>query len=360
MSTAPAMTATPPTARPATAPAPRRTLASRLSPWRLWADYWFAPSAATNLGISRALFFGLMFSFFATEPFAGWADIPREFWSPQWPFKVFHIPVVPRDAMLLAEIAWKASLALACVGALTRLSTIAAFVLGLYLLGLRHCFGKLGAEDGVLVLVMAVLAVSRCGDAFSLDALLRARRRGRDPSAPLERPVESGEYTWPIKAAWLVVSLVFFNSALAKLRFSGVRWALSDNFSILLVQRFYGADPKSEFGLDLAQIGWLCKGLAAGALLLELVFPLVLVSRWARWILVPSAYLMQYGNAKLLGVDFRQFTFVYVFFINWAWLGRTVRGWVPRRGRAPTASGAAPAIVAEPTSSRSASAGATS
>jgi hypothetical protein len=338
-----------------TTPTTTTPVLARINPVRLWDDYWFAPAAATNLAVARIAFYGLLLYHFGPQPFAGWADVPDIFWKPQWPYEVFHIPVLSRGPMLGVEIAWKVGMALACVGALTRLSTIVAFVCGSYLLGLQHCFGNISGADAAVALVLGILAVSRCGDALSIDRLLRTRRG--DPTAALAPPAESGEYTWPIKAVWLTISFVFFNSAVAKLRFSGWAWALSDNFSILLVQRFYGADPKSEFGLHLAQWRGLCQALALGALILELTFPLVMVSRWARRLMVPAAYMMQYGNAVLLGVDFTQFTFAYVFFINWSWLARTLNGWMTRwRGAtqpitpsttATTATGAR-AVVSEP------------
>jgi len=50
---------------------------------------------------------------------------------------------------------------------------------------------------------MGVLALSRCGDAFSLDRLVRARRHA-------EAPPPSGEYRWPARMILLVMSCVFF------------------------------------------------------------------------------------------------------------------------------------------------------
>ena len=79
--------------------------------------------------------------------------------------------------LALLDAAWRASLLLACVGSCTRAASICAFVLGVYVLGLPQCFGKIDHWSGLLVLTLGVLALARSGDAWSLDALLRCRRR---------------------------------------------------------------------------------------------------------------------------------------------------------------------------------------
>jgi hypothetical protein len=287
---------------------------------RRWTQFWFAPKDALTLGVARLMYFGLLFFYYADEHWSAWADVPKAFWQPIWVFQKFHIPVPGGHTLFAMEIAWKAALAFACVGLLTRISTATAFALGFYLLGLRHNFGKASHDDASTVLILLILALSRCGDALSIDALLRRRGRRRDGPAGERLPLESGEYRWPIRAIWLVIAMVFFNSAIAKLRKSGLEWALSENLSVLMVRLNYFNKPPTDWGLRLANIPWFGHAMGLGAIAVELFFPLVLFSRIARWILVPVAFLMQLGNKFLLGVDFTGFMFAYVFFIDWGWL----------------------------------------
>ena len=301
-----------------------------------WVQYWFGPKPATTLAVCRILFFGLLLWNYFDQRFAPWADVSRAFWQPMWTFEKFHIPLLPGDVLLAGEIAWKVSLALACVGLLTRFSTATALALGIYLLGLRHNFGKASHDDAAPVWIMLILALSRCGDALSLDALLRRKHPATDAGEKL--PLESGEYRWPIRAVWLVLAMVFFNSAVAKLRRSGLGWAFSDNLAVLMVRLNYFNKPTTDWGLHLANIRGFGQFMGTGALIVELFFPLVLFSRIARWILVPAAFLMQLGNKFLLGVDFTVFMFAYVFFIDWAWLLARTRA--ARRSAAAEAPGA--------------------
>jgi hypothetical protein len=302
-----------------------------------WERFWFAPMAPTTLAMCRILFFGLLFWNYLDDRFSPWAEVSRAFWQPIWIFEKFRIPVLGADAIFAGEIIWKVALAMACLGLLTRFSTTTAFVLGIYLLGLRHNWGKASHDDAAPVWIMLILALSHCGDALSLDALLFRKR-----NAPEALPLESGEYRWPMRAVWLVLAMVFFNSAIAKLRKSGLEWALSENLAVLMVRLNYFNKPTTDWGIRLANIPSFGQVMGLGALVVELFFPLVLFSRIARWVLVPAAFLMQVGNKVLLGVDFTVFMFAYVFFIDWGWLvSRT-------RPNAPTAQPDVPARIEEP------------
>ena len=280
-----------------------------------WVRFWFAHKAPTTLAVCRILFFGLLFWEYFDQRFSPWAEVSEAFWQPIWVFEKFRIPVLSADGLFAGEIIWKVALAMACVGLLTRFSATTAFVLGFYLLGLRHNWGKASHDDAAPVWIMLILALSRCGDALSLDALLFRKR-----NAPEKLPLESGEYRWPMRAVWLVLAMVFFNSAVAKLRKSGLDWALSDNLAVLMVRLNYFNKPTTDWGIRLANIPAFGQLMGLGALVVELFFPLVLFSRIARWVLVPAAFMMQVGNKVLLGVDFTVFMFAYVFFIDWGWL----------------------------------------
>ncbi len=313
---------------------------------RRWEEFWFAPKDALTLGFCRLLFFGLLFWNSLDQPFAPWGDVSPAFWQPIWVFEKFHIPALSSDVLGVLEIAWKGSLALACIGLLTRFSTATAFVLGIYLLGLRHNWGKASHDDASTIFILLILALSRCGDAVSLDALIHRKRRAAADDTSPSLPLESGEYRWPIRAVWLVLSMVFFNSAVAKLRRSGLEWALSENLAVLMVRLNYFNKPATDWGLQLANIRGFSQFMGISAIAVELFFPLVMFSRIARWILVPSAFLMQLGNQFLLGVDFTGFMFAYVFFIDWRWL--LARAGLSRRSTDATTSDTVDESIHEP------------
>ena len=249
------------------------------------------------------------------------------FWKPVWLFRVLGLPVLSRDALFWLETVWKLSLLTSALGVFTRTSTGIAFVLGTYLLGLQNSFGKIHHADAILVFTMAILALSRCGDAWSVDRWIWSlRRHAPDPVAP------SGEYTWPIRAVWLAMSCVFFAAGVSKLRHSGMAWVTSDSLGMYFVWANYGvarlaAPPLTTWGIFIARTPWLVRVLAAASLAIELFFPLAMVSRRARAILLPAVLGLQFGISLLMlpFEAFGRFMVCYVFWIPWDRVGTWVK-----------------------------------
>lgn len=290
-----------------------------------WTRFWFEPVEPFNLGICRILFFGAFFLLYLPQDFSAWGDVSHSFWMPIWLFEAFHLPVFSSGLLSILQSIWKASLALSCLGFLTRASTVSSFLLGIYLLGLPHNFGKVHHFDALVVIVLGIMALSRCGDAYSMDRLIRRARQGRNLS--VHRPPVSGEYTWPVRAVWLMLALIFFAAGVSKLRHSGLEWIFSDNMSIMLIQHHYhlpNADPLVSWGLALAQYKWLTWLLAAQTVVLEVSYPLALFSRRVRWVIVPGVFLMQVGIRVLLGPTFSQFLICNLFWVPWDRVRRIV------------------------------------
>jgi hypothetical protein len=271
-----------------------------------------------NLGMCRALFYTAVFVLLGQDNYAAWASVSPAFWDPIWPFSVLGIgvPWSPACAYVL-DFVWKLTLAFSAIGLFTRLNTVGAFVLGAYFLGLPHNFGKIHHYDAYIVLMLGILALSRCGDAWSIDSL-RRRQVGKEP--PLERREGIGTYTWPIRMIWIVLACVLFAAGLAKLRYSGLAWIVSENMARLLVLHAYvisNADPLTYWGPSLAVKRGIPQLIAASTVIIELAFPLALVSRVARWILVPSSALMVLGIRVLMGPSFETLAVCTLFWVPW-------------------------------------------
>jgi predicted DCC family thiol-disulfide oxidoreductase YuxK len=307
--------------------APSLSPAARV--WRAgrdaWLRYWFTPETSENLGAARAIFFAGVLLLYGWEDLSAWGDVDRAFWMPVWAFARFGI--TPAGSAVLELIEWLFKLALLCgaIGVAPRLASGVACVLGFYLLGLPHNFGQTYHFDALLVFVFGILAVARSGDAVSIKALRESRRR-----AP------SGEYRWPVRLAWLTMATVFCAAGLSKLRHSGLEWAFSENMSVILTKAHYGrsdADPMVDWGLFIARSPVLSQGLALVSLVVETAFPLALVSRHARLLLVPGAFMMLVGIRVLMGPTFGGFLLVFAFWIPWTAVAAAIRAAWPARGR---------------------------
>jgi hypothetical protein len=294
-----------------------------------WVRFWFTPTAPTNLGVSRMVFFAGMLAIYAREDFSAWGGVSDAFWIPISLFSALHIKPVDPGTLTALQAIWRVALGLSAVGIATSASMAVSFVVGLYLLGLPHNFGQTYHFDAVLVIAIGILACSRAGDAWSVDAWLK----GGGDAPP------SGEYTWPVRAIWVAVSLVFFAAGLAKVRYGGLEWITSDNMSILLTRAMYhvsDADPLTRVGLAIANNHWLSSALAAAAVAIELGFPLTLISRKAQMVFVPAAFGMLLGIRVLMGPTFGGFLIAFVFWIPWQRIAVRVdaRRYVRRRAGA--------------------------
>jgi len=287
---------------------------------RAWNRFWFAPGTAGALGMCRLLFFGMLSIWMLPHDFSPWGGYSSVFWMPIWLFDVAHLRPLSVDGLMLAQTLWKTALVLSAVGLFTRPAMVVAAVLGPYLMGLPHNFGQTQHFDTLVVLVLVALALSRAGDAWSLDVLL-------NPGQP-RVPDESGEYTWPIRFVWVAMSLIFFAAGVSKLRHSGLDWIFSDSFALLLLRQQYhisDGEPLTTWGIAVARHPWLTHAMAASAVCVETLFPLVLVSRRARALLVPAGLLFLVGIRLLMGPTFEQFMMCYVFWVPWERMAVIVR-----------------------------------
>ena len=119
------------------------------------------------------------------------------------------------------------------------------------------------------------------------------------------------------KASWRLVpllTLAYFFAGVQKWRYSGLAWVTSDNLRWIL----YAQPHPSEVALFIADRPWLAHMFAAGSLLLETCFPLVLFVRRLRWLLIPSVIAMHVGIQLAMGLDYSaQWLTLLIVFVDW-------------------------------------------
>ncbi len=294
---------------------------------RAWDRFWFTPQSATDLAICRVLFFGgLLYQRWWIDS-GPWTELDEAFWFPLRIFQILHLPLLSASILGALDQIWLLALAASCVGLLTRVSTATAFVVGAYLIAIPHNFGKTYHSDAVIVFMLGALALSRCGDKWSVDAWVRQRGRSVEPPP-------SGEYRWPIRVAWLLWVLLYAAAGISKIRNGGLDWVFSDSFRNILLAHHYTHTPLVGWGIVLAEYPWVCTLLAGGTIFIETLTPMALFSRYARWIVIPSLGLMQVGIGLLLGVRFDAYLLVFLFWIPWGQIGQRLAPW-PESERPP-------------------------
>jgi hypothetical protein len=295
---------------------------------RGWDRFWFEPGTASSLGLCRLLFFGALFLWQLPHDFSPWGMYSSVFWMPIWLFDRLMLPAFSPATLNVIQIAWKIALLLSAIGLFTRPSMAIALILGTYLVGLPHNFGQTQHFDTLVVFATLALALSRAGDAWSIDAWRAASRRHAPPPRP------SGEYTWPIRFVWVAFAAIFFAAGVSKLRHSGLDWIFSDSFALLLRRQQYhisDGEPLTSWGLVIAHHAWLAHLFAASAVSVETLFPLSIISRRARLVLVPAGLGFLVGIRLLMGPTFEQFMIAFVFWVPWDDVLAWVRHRLPRR-----------------------------
>ena len=302
------------------------------APAAAWNTFWFAPAAPRSLGFCRAGFFASFYILFLARTDLRWyALFPPGFYQPRSFFAWLFLPMPSWDVMNGLVTAFEISVILAALGLMTRMATLTAFVLGLYVLGLQFNYGYLHWAHAIVPIVMGILALSPCGDALSLDALIRRAAGAKAVKA-------GGQYRWPIQLVRLIFVTAFLAAGLAKLRQAGLEWVLSDTLRNYFLENQYVFRSEGARGWSHLLADWLivhpglCKGLAIGALVVELSAPAALFSRRARQWLIPLLFLFQVCNALLLYQDFLfAYLGVYLFWITWGRGDRGVKGMASRR-----------------------------
>jgi hypothetical protein len=287
------------------------------------ADRWiFAPGdgarlAALRIGLCAVLVFRL-----ATVDYDRVASHPRSF-RPEFYMHLFDRMPSPEVVTALQVCGIVAALA-AAAGLAFRTALTTALVCSLILNGILNSAGRIIVGDAVLTLCLLVLlaAGSATTERWSL-------RGGRAPDGAAER------YGWPVRTAMIAIALAYFFAGLQKWRYSGLRWVTSDNLRWILYASSDGRAHPNTLALFIADRPLLAHVFAAGALLLETCFPLVLFVPALRWLFIPAAALMHVGIQLALGLDYSaQWLAAVVVFVNWpvalAWVRARPQGHVLR------------------------------
>ena len=286
------------------------------------ADRFLFPAAtAERLAALRISLCAILAGRLATGPYVELAGQPQELFRPISFMEL--LPAMPSKPVVLAlQAAGVLAAVLAALGLRTRVAVPVAWACAIVLNGMLASTGKVVHNDLVLLLCLVPLLAAPSADAWSLDA----RRAGGAVSGKPSRI-----YGWPLRTAAIVVAGAYFFAGLAKLVNSGPAWVTSDNLRWALY-----ASGDSDLALFIADRPWLAHALAAGTLLLELGFPLVLVLPRAAWLFVPGAVLLHAGIWVAMGLDYSaQAATAVVVFTNWPVVVAAAR----RRLPAPAAAG---------------------
>ena len=278
-------------------------------------NFFAAESNPINLAIFRVVLFWTLLSSFSISYTSNFAQIPAELrFLPSglgWIFD--YLPINETLVKVLGTL-FVASCFAGMIGIFTRTSALLTLILGFYLLGIPQLFGKVNHYHHLLWFV-AILAVSRCGDVLSVDAILRAWKRA--DKGIVDPPRASRIYALPLRFVWLLMGVIYFFPGFWKLwRSAGLAWALSDNLKFHLYSRWHilgGWTP--IFRLD--QYPFLYKSSALGSIIFEVSFIFLIFSPRLRIFAAVGGLVFHNMTDFFMRISFRVLQNCYVALFNW-------------------------------------------
>lgn len=198
--------------------------------------------------------------------------------------------------------------ACALLGFWSRLSCAVLAVTATFLLSFAERVGATLHAMHMLWL-LALLAASRCGDVWSLDAWGRAA------------PAPSIAYGVPLCLARLLLGVVYFFPGLHKLLSAGLEWASAANMTAIMYGKWFQHGRLPELRLDhyplLLAVGGLC------VLLFELSFIVLALLPKTRLVALGSGLCFHLSTRLFFFIDFPSLWGCYVVLLPWQrWLGR--------------------------------------
>ncbi|WP_437638204.1 HTTM domain-containing protein [Sorangium sp. So ce854] len=173
----------------------------------------------------------------------------------------------------------------------------------LWVLSYRNSWGMVFHTENLLVLHVIALGLAAAADAYSLDA-----RRAAALSASAPPPAPHGRYGWPLRLLCAITVTSYFIAGVAKLRNSGLDWALSDILRNYVahdnVRKIALGDTHSPLGGALVRYGFLFPPLALATLAVELGAPLALFSRRVAVVFCGAAWLFHLGVLLTMAILF--------------------------------------------------------
>jgi hypothetical protein len=284
---------------------------------RSMAGAWFAPQDPRALAVCRVILFWFIWPGLKLPHYAQYADLRDSAWYPVSFFSL-GVPLLSRGTLEVMSAVFSVASLCALTGFLYPFTAPLTAVLTVYFLGLPQNFGKIN-HDGLVPMALLVLGLARSADVWSIDAWLKRRIFPRAAAESASRGRQfSGEYRWPIQFLALLVVSMYGAAGWTKLLKAGWDWAFSDSFRLLLLRHHFTHQPVTEIGVWLANFPTVCQWLAFGAMFIEILCPLALLSPWMYRIFIPSLALMQLSIWLLMGVLFRHMVYVFLCLLPWS------------------------------------------
>jgi hypothetical protein len=277
-----------------------------------WINFLADCGSPLNLAVVRIFVFAAIPFSRDFQEATKYASFPRELIVP--PMGMSWLPIAAIDPSI---VAWAQSfLVVSCVCAVlgwrTKISTLVATILSVYVLAMPQMLGKTNHNNLVLIWFAWVLSASRCADVLSVDAAIRGWRAARPNMHVLQE--QSIVYGLPMKILFLTMGLVYFFPGYWKLHTCGLDWASADHMRLQLWSQWHGTHSQ-HWRAD--KLPWLCSLMGWGTIAFENLFSFVVLFPFGRVLLLAIGPLFHAGIAAIMRIYFYALIGAYVTLVDW-------------------------------------------
>jgi hypothetical protein len=288
-----------------------------------WSAFWYRPASARQLAGARVLLASTaLWVVLSRADLPSVLSFPPELWGQvSFERRLRFLMLFPIGVERALWAALHVSLAAALLGVRPRAACLASGLLLYHFAPFETIIRTANPYlRGLTIPTLGLLALSfsRCGDALALTSSPRAA----------SMPAKSWEYAWPLRLVQVFFCQIYLFAGYSKLFASGGAWLAGTNLRghLLVLNQALSERPEATWGYALARHEGLCTAAAWAGLGIELAFPLVLISRPARLVLLPAALAFHVANSLLFRIFFQNVPLL-LLFVDWTRL-------LPRRREA--------------------------
>jgi hypothetical protein len=273
----------------------------------------FWSASACSLGITRSFVHGTFLLCILATSFSALGHLPITILRPTGLMKLvpwaFYNWLLTPTGMLIFKTTMVVSLLMSTLGIFSFLTTKTSLLMVLFYEGLVRSFGHFNHDEMVALYFLVVLAFVPCGDDFSIDHWMRRKHPGQPLFA----------YGFPIFLMQVILAWSYFSSALVKLRVAGMKYFSPDNLPVLAIIHSLDNlhDTSFRWAFWLPQVRSILPVLVVLVLVWELLFPLAIFSRRARWVLLGFGILFHLSTVPFMNLFFPFQLAMYLIFVDW-------------------------------------------
>ena len=284
----------------------------RRETWQNIKIFFGADTHPLNLAIFRITAFIILLSSIYEQDIIFYCKLPIEFRVAPTGLAALlsYLPINEtwiRTSLLLLSICCATGI----LGLFSRLSAFFSAVLGCYILGITQCYGKVVHFHHVVWFPM-ILAASRCGDAFSCDAIIASWKRA--DRGIMNAPENSIAYALPIRFTWILIGICYFFPGFWKFWNVGIRWGVNLQY-ILYAKWFALGDWTPLFRID--HYPTLLKYSGSAAMIFEISFLFLIFFDKIRPLAVIGGLIFHNTTNLFMKILFWQLQAAYVCFVDW-------------------------------------------